>query len=195
MGENDPPTLSRRPVPNRPPNGLIAWQFTLGYISNYHSPDAMLKLQAYPVGNDVSRWSGTVSWAQVGETIRDAETLADLLRLLWLEVDRNHLIFDSQEDANRRPLGYKDNEWLDLTTQNILHRLLWTVQSAFDDDWRVVIVYQPAEIPAQRVQTRLISTKHQVGGRGASMAEALRDCFRNAVPAFATQMEDDTEEN
>jgi hypothetical protein len=181
---------------NHLPNGFVAWQKTLGYMAQHHSPDAMMKLIAKPTEKAVS-WSGTVSWGANSEDLRDAANLPDLLRLLWLEVDRHHNIFHNAEDAQRRPFGYNDADWLDVPTEDILLRLLWTVRTAFGMDWHFVIVYQPSEAPDLRVQTRLLSSdsQHHIGGRGASLLDALRDCFRNSVPAFAEmieQMENET---
>ena len=191
----DSPTLSRRPIPKRPLNGLVAWQNTLGYMSRIHSPDAMLKIEVKAVPGGGVKWAGWVSWAGLSEGIQDADTLPALLRLLWLELDRHHVIFEHPEEAAYCPSGYADTEWIDLTTQDVLHRLIWTVSAVFEQ-WRLVIVYQPTQVPAQRVQARLnLPEPHpQTGGRGANFAEALRDCFRNAVPAFADFITDHDED-
>ncbi|TVR18993.1 MAG: hypothetical protein EA396_13410 [Anaerolineaceae bacterium] len=179
--------------PVRPPNGLIAWQMTLGYINAHHSPDARLKLEAYPLKDHIA-WAGAVSWGQVGESVRDLPSLPDVLRGLWSEVSRYHRIFDKEAAAVRRPAGYSDTEWLDIPTQDALHRLLWMTLTAFAwADWRLVIVYQPAQTPAQRVQTRLIlpsDKRARVGGRGANVVGALRDCFGNAIPIFSEHVGD-----
>jgi hypothetical protein len=192
----DPPTLL--PLPprwRRPENGFIAWQVTLGYINQHHSPDARLKLEAYPVEQTVL-WQGTVSWGTNSESVTDQPSLSEALRMLWLEVDRYHQIFGSatEDEQDSRPSGFADTEWLDLSTQDVLHRLLWMISTAFKADWRLVLVYQPAEVPAERVQMRLaLPTGTSAGGRGGNLIEALRDGFRNAIPAFADYLGDDGE--
>lgn len=179
--------------PIRPPNGLTAWQMTLGYINAHHSPDARLKLEAYPLEDRIA-WAAVVSWGQSGEVARDRPSLPDALRDLWLQVARYHRIFDSEAAAARRPAGYSDTEWLDIPTQDALHRLLWVTFTAFAwADWRLVIVYQPAKTPAQRVQARLIlptDRRARIGGRGADVVSALRDCFGNAIPIFSEYVAD-----
>ncbi len=194
-GIDSPTLLPLPPKSRRPENGFIAWQVTLGYINLHHSPDARLKLEAYPVGRSV-RWQGTVSWGGNSETVKDLASLPDALRALWLEVDRYHHIFNvaANDEKASRPAGFADTEWLDLSTQDVLHRLLWMVATAFKDTWRLVLVYQPAEVPRERVQMRLtLADGASAGGRGANLIEALRDGFRNAIPAFAEYSDENGE--
>lgn len=165
---------------------------TLGYICNHRSPDAVLKVEAYPQGEQVL-WAGAVSWGRVDESVRDRATIATALSDLWLEVDRNHIIFGTPEEAIRRPSGYGDQEWLDVNTVDILQRLIWTVQTAMAHDWLLVLIYQPTEVPATRVQGRLLAQDNQMraAGQGASLLDALRDLFRNATPLFSKLMDED----
>ncbi|RMG75518.1 MAG: hypothetical protein D6711_06385 [Chloroflexi bacterium] len=181
-----PTTQHKRPAWQRPEYGFIAWQMTLGYICNHRSPDAVLKLEAYPQNGQIM-WAGAVSWGRVNEAVRDCETLAVALRDLWLEVERNHIIFGSPEDALRRPINYDDHEWLDVETLDVLQRLIWTIQTTMQTGWMLVLIYQPTEAPAMRVQTRLLANDNQMraAGQGASLLDALRDLFRNATPLFS----------
>ena len=163
---------------------------TLGYISLHHSPDALLKLQAYPSSADNRvLWSASVSWEHNHETVRDADSLASALSELWREVERNHRVFLFPEDAIRRPIGYKDNEWLDAGTQEILNRLILTTQSIFHSDWLLILVYQPEEAPAMRVQMRLLAENNtvRVGGRGPSLRDAAHTLFHNAISSYAAR--------
>lgn len=177
----------RHSVPRRPEYGFGAWQLTLGYICANHSPDVMLKLQVYPASDEYVHWSASVSWGQCFEAVKDCASLGKAFRQLWKVVQSNHAIFLSVEDAVRSPTGYDDQQWIDLHTQDVLHRLIWTTQLAFRTDWEIVIVYQPSETPLNRVQVRLIADQNRVsvGSRGASLIDGLRAMFRNAAPAFA----------
>ncbi|NJL56816.1 hypothetical protein HC928_17955 [bacterium] len=118
-----------RSVPRRLPNGLLAWQATVGYISTHHSPDALLEFAAYPAqDNNRVCWSSQISWAKSLEIIRDAAALEDALAALWQTLAREHLIFFSDEDALRQPSGYATGQWLDTFTGQILERLVATAQ-------------------------------------------------------------------
>lgn len=177
-----------RSVPRRLPNGLLAWQATVGYISTHHSPDALLEFAAYPAQeNNQVYWSAQISWAKSLEIVRDAATLEDALAVLWQTLAREHLIFFSDEDALRQPSGYTTGQWIDTFTGQILERLVATAQVVFGRDWRVVAIYQPTEMPNMRVQMRVVA-RHgalSAGGRGPSVLEAARDLYRNAAPLFA----------
>lgn len=174
----------------RPEYGFSAWQIVLGYINAKYSPDAHLKLEVSPDDMRV-HWQGVVSWGTSSESVTKQASLADVLRLLWGQVEQYHHKFDFSEIQHSLPTGYDQNEWLDLPTQDILHRLLWMITTSFDEqDWRLVIVYHPAEKPHYRVKTRLLLPQGAyVGGRGANCVEALRDCFRNAIPVFSQHVQ------
>lgn len=179
-------TLRSFPTPKRPDTGFQAWQATIGYISEELSPDALLTLNAFPLENGEVGWKATVSWAAFTEESPDVTTLPDALRGLWREVDRHHTIFKSLEAALRKPVNYKDEQWLDAETQMSLDRLIQVILKAFGADWRLVIVYQPVANPNARVQARLIARRDTVnsGGRGATMREACQLLYRNAATEF-----------
>jgi hypothetical protein len=181
-----------RLLPRRLPNGLLAWQATLAYIAAQHSPDALLELKINPVvHNDAAvpdiGWSAQVSWGTKTEQVEGAPTLQAALTLLWHEVERNHVIFISEEDTVRRPVGYSADEWIDSHSHDILWRVLETTQAVFGHDWQLVMIYQPTDTPHLRVQMRLLANNNTVtvGGRGPALIDAARDLYRNAAPAYA----------
>jgi hypothetical protein len=176
----------------RPEYGLSAWQIVLGYINANYSPDAHLKLEACPDATRV-QWEGTVSWGQSSESVTQQPSIADVLSRLWARVEHYQHKLDFSKIQHSLPRDYEQGEWLDLSTQDILHRVLWLIATAFDgQDWRLVMVYHPAEKPNYRVKTRLLLPQGSfVGGRGANFVEALRDCFRNAIPVFSEYINDD----
>lgn len=180
-------TALRRPQHKRPPNGLLAWQATIGHIAQRFSPDAMLKLQVYPVKGQI-RWSVQASWGPQDEFVRDAPSLETALCDLWREVERHHQIFETFEDAFKAPANYAENEWVDSRTGDTLTRFIRVTQAAFRDDWLLVMIYQPVQTSETRVQVRLIAhdnTVH-VGGRGATFFDACHDLYNNAAPHYAT---------
>lgn len=184
-----------RPTPDgsrRQPNGLLAWQATLAYIAVYHSPDALLEIGIYPgLAASEVQWAAEVTWARVVETVIEAESLEGALHALWQKVAHDHDIFLDEKAAQRRPEGYAPGQWVDATTGHILQRLIDTLQAVFLDDWRVVAIYQPTEVPHLRVQMRLMA-RHGVftmGGRGPSFLEAARDLYRHAAPMFVAEFE------
>lgn len=183
-------THANRPFPKRPEDGYSAWQATMGYINTHHSPDALLQVEAYSQGDKVL-WSASVSWADNRESVSDCFTLPIALQDLWMQLERHYRIFNTPADALRRPFGYKDDEWLDDATLDILHRLIHTTQSVFKDDWRILWIYQPSEIPEMRVQMRMLadSMSRHAGGRGANLLDAGRELFRNAAPIYQAFLE------
>lgn len=187
---NDPrritKTITRRALVPRPDTGLQAWQTTLGYMSTYHSPDAILSIATQPSETGL-QWSAIITWAYRAESVHNQPTLADALRVLWQTVERYHGIFLAPEDTTRAPSDYNDQEWLDIDTREILHRLILTTQTVFDNDWSLVIFYRPLETPQRRVQMRLLARENTVvvGGRGPSQIDATHAVFRHAAPVFA----------
>lgn len=170
-----------------PETGLLAWQAVVGYISRNYSPDTILKLEAYADATGKVRWAAALTWSTHRLAVRDHESIAAVLRVLWQQVEAQRAIFEDLTAIPARPSDYSEADWLDMTTHDVLHRLLWTIQTAFKRDWTLYMVYHPAEKPVMRMQLRLISpnTGRNIGGRGPSLRDAARDLFRNAVPAFA----------
>jgi hypothetical protein len=118
--------------------------------------------------------------------VADHPSLPAALRALWDEVSRGHRIFDRAEDAVKMPVNYNDAEWLDMSTQEALQRLLWVTQSAFPGDWELLLVYQPVDNAEHRMQARLLAKDKTiaVGGRGPTLLDACRTLFRSAAPYF-----------
>jgi hypothetical protein len=180
----------------RPEYGFSAWQLVLGYINAKYSPDAHLKLEASPQEGRV-QWGGMVSWGVTKENVAGQASVSDVLRVLWGRVEQYRHQFDLSEVDHCLPVGYEESEWLDLQTQDVLHRLLWLIDSAFKGQaWCLVLVYHPAEKPQYRVKTRLLLPRESfIGGRGANFVEALRDCFRNAIPTLSERVADDADDD
>ncbi len=183
-----PETIARRPLPQRPQNGLLAWQATIGYISTQYSLDAMLTLRVSPVHTSPV-WAASATWGQSREEVTEKLSLPAALRDLWREVDRNHVVFESSEAIVRRPSNYADNEWLDEDTRLLLERLTQVIMSVCGDDWLLVLMYQPVESPDTRWQARLVSDREGVraAGHGATMRDACRDLYRNAAHHFVAR--------
>lgn len=179
-------TLRTPPAGKRPENGFLAWQATIGYIGETYSPDALLTITAYPAPDGNILWGALASWAQFSEVVADQPSFASALRGLWRVVDQHHTLFKSMEAANRRPVSYADDQWLDAETSDMLDRLLHVAMKAFGDDWRLVLVYQPIANPTARVQARFIARGETVnaGGRGGSLREACQGLYRNAASYF-----------
>jgi hypothetical protein len=172
-------------MPKRSPTGLLAWQATVGFISQVYSQDVALMLHAYPVDGDV-RWRAGIAWGQVQAQIDAAVTLAAALRDLWPALERVFTVFDNPLDAVRAPTGYADNAWVDADSARTLAALTELSQAVFPGDWALVIVYQAVENPGQRVKLRLLARNQsvQVSGQGPSVREACRDVYRNAAPEY-----------
>ncbi len=180
-------TIHTRPSGwRRPKTGLAAWEATVGYISAEHSPDAQLTFRAYPSG-DTQAWAAAVTWAGFKEEVTDRTTIAEALRDLWLQVEQVHAIFKTAEDAARRPADYSDLQWLEADTRDAIERLLWVSRVVFDEDWVLIVVYQPSDNPQMRVQMRLLARENTVSisGRGPSMRDACTQLYRNATPYFS----------
>lgn len=173
-------------TPRRPDTGWEAWQLTLGYISQRHSPDALLKVQISPDVQGGMCWSSTLSWGQHQETISCKPSFGVCLRELWQQIDHFHTIFENDVDAIRRPAEYDDMDWLDMDTQEVLHRLIWMTTMSFKDEWSMVMVYEPKEDVTTRVRVRMLALNNlvQVGGAGSTLKNATRNLFRNAAIAF-----------
>jgi hypothetical protein len=178
-------TLVDRPVPKRPKWGWLAWEASVGYIHQNHSPDATLKLEIYPM-EFIMGWAASLSWGEWSEAVRDQHSFADSLNNLWALVEQNHDLINSLEAAVRRPVKYEDDDWLDELTYEAFSRLINTTDTIFQGDWQIVILYRPIEIANKRVQTRLIADGAVVNrsGSGATLRDACRQLFHNAAPIY-----------
>lgn len=181
-----PDTVPKRPMPRRPRYGWQAWESTIGYMNNYHSPDIVLKLVVCPAGDESVHWSAILSWGERNAAVKEKNTLAAALRELWLSVKRDYTVFEQDEAAIRQPLNYKDDEWFDERTSELLQRLVQVNRSVFGTDWQVLIIYQPVENPDIRVQARLLAQDKmvQVGGNGATVQDACHRLYTNAAPIY-----------
>jgi hypothetical protein len=185
MAKDD--TIDTRPMPKRPENGLLAWQATIGYISSQYSLDAMLTAQAAPLDDGRVAWSASASWGRSRESVEGLPSLPTALRELWREVDRNHVIFETRTALIKRPANYAENEWLDADTAAVLDRLVHVTGAVYNDDWQIVLVYQPVESLTSRFQARLLARGGavQIGAHGASLRDACHTLYRNAAPHYA----------
>jgi hypothetical protein len=179
-------TIHASPLPKRPENGWLAWLATIGYLSAEHSPDAALTIRFAPAQDGI-RWSLACTWGQHQETVSDQPNLTAGLKALWQVVSASHSIFKSDEAAFRSPMYYRDDQWLDRRTLDMLDQLIALNNAAFKADWRIIILYQALDNPQMRVQARLVAkgSDIQSGGRGASLADACRSLVRNAAAHYA----------
>lgn len=181
-------TIHTRPTPKRPQWGILAWQFTMGYISTQYSSDAMLSLRAYPVEGGVISWAASASWGQDGAEVVDIPSAAAALSDLWQVIDHHYpKLLRTLEAVSRKPEGYADNEWLDPQTQTVLDRFLQVTWSVFGTDWSLSTFYQPVENPAARVNARLWAANNRVEieGQGPTLADAYSMLYRNAAKEYA----------
>jgi hypothetical protein len=178
-------TFAERPVPKRPQWGWLAWEATVGYIHQQHSPDATLKLQIYPMKHFIG-WAASLTWGDNSELVDDQTSFADALNGLWSLVEQNHEIVDSLDAATRRPKGYADDQWLDEATYDVFSRLVNTTDTVFKGDWQIILLYRPIESPEKRIQTRLLADNNAVnrGGSGPTLRDACRSLFHNAAPIY-----------
>jgi len=187
MDDNKPSTAPMRPLPNRPKYGWMAWEATAGFMSTHLSPDVTLKLSAYP-NDDASQilWGASISWAQENEEVKDFTAPHEALAQLWKAVDLAHSIFGHTEDAVKRPAHYRDNQWFDSWTTELLQRLVRVTNAVFKTDWIIVMVYRPVESMDSRIQARLLASNNEVhvGGRGSSLGDGCRQLYHNAATTF-----------
>lgn len=185
--DNKPTTAHMRPLPNRPKYGWKAWEATAGYMSAHISPDVTLKLSAYPnADNDSILWAASVTWAQEYEEVKDLSAPHEALAKLWRTVDQSHSIFGMTEDAVKRPANYRDSDWFDNWTAEIMQRLVRVTRAVFKDDWTIVILYRPVESMDGRIQVRLVAhdSEVHVGGRGSSLGDGCRQLYHNAAVIY-----------
>ena len=174
-----PPTLAARPMPQRPANGLLAWEATIGYLRQQYRLDARLTLEAVTAAH-MTTWNAYAIWGQNSEQVTGKPSLPAALRDLWSQVDKKHVIFESREAMLRRPANYKDNEWLDTATQTIFDQMIDLFLIAFNQDWTLTLIYEPVEIADVRFQARLKTQTDTLNllGQGATLQEACRDILR-----------------
>ncbi len=188
MDNNKPSTAPMRPLPNRPRYGWIAWEATAGYMSTHLSPDVTLKLSAYPNPADNNiLWGASITWATEQEDVVDYASPHEALAQLWREVDMSHTIFGNTEDVVKRPANYRENQWFDNWTLEIMQRLVRVTYAVFKNDWIIVMVYRPVESMDNRIQARLIANDNeiQIGGRASSLGDGCRQLYHNAATTFA----------
>lgn len=186
--DNKPSTAPMRPLPNRPRYGWMAWEATAGYMSVHLSPDVMLKLWAFPNKDAESSvlWNASITWAQEHEQVDNFTAPHQALAQLWRVVDQAHSIFGMTEDAVKRPAHYKDSDWFDSWTAELMQRLVRVTHAVFKKDWTLVLVYRPTEAMDGRIQARLIADNNQVqvGGRGSSLGDGCRQLYHNAAITY-----------
>ncbi|MBE0690451.1 MAG: hypothetical protein IH587_10070 [Anaerolineae bacterium] len=172
-------------LPRRPENGLLAWQATIGFISTIYSSDATLTVKIKPAEGK-RMWQASIVFGGRHEDVTDRASLAEALRDLWLKLEANFNVFPSPAEEVRKPANYADDKWLDVDTARTLDALIDLTQTVFDQDWRMMMVYQAVNTPAQRVKMRLSARDNTVaiGGQGPSLREACRSLYRNAAPQY-----------
>lgn len=173
-----PVTLNARPMPQRPANGLLAWEATIGYLRQQYRLDATLTLQAVS-SEGVLTWSAYAVWGQITEQVIGKATMPAALRDLWAQIDRNHVIFDTREAMLRRPANYGDEEWLDAATKSVFNQLLDLLRIACDPAWTLTVIYEPVEMADLRFHVQLTGQDNvTMMGQGSTLQTACRDLLR-----------------
>lgn len=187
----DAETVIRTPQYERPRYGWDAWTSAVGYIADQHSPDAQLRVSLSADSEGMLQWDAMVQWGTHLEAISRRKSLGSALNDLWHDVEDNHRIFWSHQDAVRRPVPYRPEYWLDDRSSTALQSLINIGQRLYQDDWHVVIVYQPSELSYARVQTRLLAAQFTVcrGGRGATLRESCQTLYHNAIDLFTAHIQ------
>lgn len=184
-------TLPTRPnqKDQRPRTGLSAWESTVGYLSSHINPNAMLTLRVSPKNEDDNLWAARLEWEHEEESVENQESLPVALRELWSIVGNSHAIFHKANANFHKPEGYGEFDWVDADTRDALERLIWVARVVFKTDWTLVIIYQALDNAENRVQARLAARKSTVhiGGRGASIQDAVTQLYRNATPYFSKE--------
>ncbi len=191
-----PATLSARPMPQRPANGLLAWEATIGYLRLQYRLDASLTLRAVAAGSVIS-WNAYAVWGQNTELVTDKPSMTTALRDLWSVVDRKHVIFESREAMLRRPSNYSDDEWLDAATRNVFNQMIELFQVACAPAWTLTLIYEPVEIADVRFQARLMTERDSLNmlGQGATLQAACRDLLRVTAQMHIQRRKRQTSEN
>jgi hypothetical protein len=182
---NDNKTIQIRRMPQRPPNGLLAWQATIGYITQELSADAVLMLRVQPREQGVG-WYASVGWAGIPTQAIEGDTLPQVLRELWLQLAKVHAVFKTEEERVRQPVLYPENAWLDADTHRALDSLIELTSAVFSGEWSLIFFYQAVDSPSHRVKARLIAKDNtvQISGQGPTLREACRDLYRHAAPNY-----------
>lgn len=183
--EQDDTMPERPPFPQRPRSGWAAWSATVGYIAQQYSPDATLKIEIYPMEHIIG-WKASLTWGEHEVMVEDRHSLAMVLSALWQRVETLYHIFETPEDAIRKPAGFDDDNWLDERTYEVFSRLVNVTDTVFRGNWKVVVLYRPIEDPERRVQTRLIADDVKVnrGGFGPTLRDASRDLYHKAAVVY-----------
>lgn len=178
-------TIPRRPKPNRPRWGWTAWEATVGYIAQHHSPDATLKLEIHPMAHVIG-WGATLSWGGQREAVTEMHSFPGALTTLWQKVEQSHDIFKSLDALAKRPADYGDDHWLDEQTYAIFSRLVNATDTVLTGDWQIIMTYRPVDMPDKRHQTRLIAQSGAISraGRGPTLREACRSLYHNVAPVY-----------
>lgn len=183
-------TLPKRPTSDhlRPKTGLAAWELTIGYLAAHLNPNTLLTVRVTPNGDDL-QWAASLEWNHEKEQVSAKASFGEALRELWQLVSSRHVVFRKNLDDYRKPIGYSEFDWIDADTKDAIERLTWVTQVVFKRNWTLVISYQALDNAEQRVQSRLIANNSAVhiGGRGASIQDAVSQLYRNATPYFSKE--------
>ncbi len=183
-----PETHVSRPLPQRPANGLLAWQATIGYIHKQYGMEAHLVIRA-SAGAAIS-WGATALWGDNQETIADKPSLMAALRDLWRDIDARHLIFASREALIKRPVNYGDQEWLDLETQVMLERLLQLLNTLAPAQWQFVATYTPSEVATERFVGEVVRPGRTTQAQAATLRDLCRELYRQTAQASVMNNKD-----
>lgn len=191
-----PATLNARPMPQRPANGLLAWEATIGYLRLQYRLDASLTLQAVAAGDTIA-WNAYAVWGQNTEQVTGKKSMPTALRDLWTLVDGKHVIFESREAMLRRPSNYGDDEWLDAITRTLFNQMIELFQLACAPAWTLTIIYEPVEMADVRFQARLTTERDSLNmlGQGATLQAACRDLLRITAQMHIQRRKRQTSEN
>ncbi|GAB1421358.1 hypothetical protein MASR2M15_15180 [Anaerolineales bacterium] len=177
----------------RPPTGWLAWQETLGYLYEHHSPDALLRLDATSHTGDVIERSASIRWAALQFAVTGRISAADALDYLWATIKQNVEIFQTPADAIIAPADYPDEEMFTHNEMNALNTVTRVLGLAFQDEWRMIILYQPIGDTNLRVQMRLLADngRVQIAGQGATLRVACHQLLIYASDSVSYQLQQD----
>jgi hypothetical protein len=177
-----------RPQARRPDTGLQAWYTTIGYMSQEHSPDAILRLMVSAADSGKVTWTASVAWADQVETLSNQSSPGTALQFLWVQLAARHAIFKKPSESWRSPVDYAPGTWLDEATDKIVQRLVSVTGTSFKSGWRITTLYQPVGQAETRLQATLYANedKVKVYARGSSLREVCQNLYRNAASHFAS---------